>query len=62
MYLGRDQDYSDADSYEERFDKYKKFLDSQNGWKKDKSIGILQITRKLFLAEYLGNGLKIIGI
>ena len=61
MYLGRDQDYSDADSYDDRFDHYRKFLDLQNGWKNDKSVGVLQMTKKSSLAEYLRNGLTIIG-
>lgn len=60
MYIGRDNDYNKTDSYEIRYEKYRKSLDI-NGWN-DKEIEVSQIVQKLPLDKYLKNGFDILGI
>lgn len=60
MYLGRDEDYSEEETYEERFQNFRKYLDSR-GWN-SKKIEIRQISQKTPLDEYLLNGFKILNI
>ncbi len=60
MYIGRDNDYNKTDSYEIRYEKYRKSLDI-NGWN-DKEIEVSQIVQKLPLDKYLKSGFDILGI
>ena len=60
MYIGRDHDYDKTDSYEARYEDYRKSLDS-NGWN-DKEIEVSQIVQKVPLDIYLKDGFDILGI
>lgn len=60
MYLGRDEDYSKNDSFEERFYKYREYFDKRDWNTQEIEVG--QMTEKAPLAEYLENGMKIVGI
>lgn len=60
MYIGRDNDYNKTDSYEIRYEKYRKSLDI-NGWN-DKEIEVSRIVQKLPLDKYLKSGFDILGI
>jgi hypothetical protein len=60
MYLGRDEDFEESDSYQKRFEEARKYFD-EAGWNK-KNIEVHQMTEKLPLAEYLANGMKILNI
>lgn len=60
MYIGRDHDYDKTDSYEARYEDYRKSLDS-NGWN-NKEIEVSQIVQKVPLDIYLKDGFDILGI
>lgn len=60
MYLGRDREYDESDSYEERFAKIYQDL-NRSGWE-DKRIEVRQMTEKGPLDIYLMNGSQIVGI
>lgn len=60
MYIGRDHDYKETDSYETRYAKYRKSLDI-NGWN-DKETEVSQIVQKVPLDRYLKDGFDILGI
>lgn len=60
MYLGRDEDYEEHETYKERYENNRKGLDSR-GWN-TKSIEINQIVQKAPLDRYLLNGFRILNI
>lgn len=60
MYLGRDTDYEEYETYKERYENNRKALDSR-GWD-TKSIEINQIVQKAPLDRYLLNGFRILNI
>lgn len=60
MYLGRDRDYKEDESYQKRYDSMRKYFDDM-GWN-DKKIEIGTIVEKLPLDMYLENGFKILNI
>ena len=60
MYLGRDHDYCKEDSFEIRYNKYRKYHEL-NGWN-EKEVEIMQMVQKMPLDTYLSDGFKILGI
>lgn len=60
MYLGRDHDYCKEDSFEIRYDKYRKYHEL-SGWN-EKEVEIMQMVQKIPLDTYLRDGFKILGI
>lgn len=61
MYLGRDEDYYETETPEERYGKFRAAMD-RRGWNDDKDIEMYQMLEKEPLDEYLENGLKILKI
>lgn len=60
MYLGRDEDYEEHETYQQRYQNFRNYLDSR-GWN-TKSIEINQIVQKAPLDRYLLNGFRILNI
>lgn len=60
MYLGRDSEYNQAETCQQRFASQRKYMDSL-GWH-DKSNEIDKIVEKLPLAQYLKEGMRILGM
>lgn len=60
MYLGRDNDYNETDSFEEIYINFRKSLDS-NEWS-SKEIEVDQMVQKVPLDQYLLQGFKILDI
>lgn len=60
MYLGRDGDFKESDSYEERYESIRNYFDN-NGWV-DKRIEIGTILEKLPLDRYLRSGFEALDI